>query len=158
MVSTGNFHIGELVHLPVLPAHYGGSPYKSVCMVLFKFVWWRTSEQYFQHRDHCTITTCCQSAVADPREIGNYYIYENRILYGQFWNHACSFKKVMFARATLVFPYEIQKSWIQICIVDCMEKIVPAGFLDNLTTKKSWGPIYRLHRRVLILATICAKI
>jgi hypothetical protein len=29
MVSTKNFYIGEMVHLPVLTDHYGESPYRT---------------------------------------------------------------------------------------------------------------------------------
>ena len=51
------FYIAELVQSPLLTAHYGSHHTKPVCMGIFKVVWWRASEQYLHHRDHCTEPT-----------------------------------------------------------------------------------------------------
>ena len=45
--------------MPVLTAHYGESPYKT-CLYgdfLNLYIWWRATEQYFRHRDHCSEPT-----------------------------------------------------------------------------------------------------
>jgi hypothetical protein len=52
LISTEYFYIAELVKMPVLTAHYGRHHTKSVCMGIFKLVWWWARKQYFHHRDH----------------------------------------------------------------------------------------------------------
>ena len=42
-------------------------------------------------------------------------------------------EKILFGRKNQIFPYRIQKSWIQVCMADRIVKIVSPGFLYNLT-------------------------